>query len=676
MSMKRTGTGALVACGLVAATLLVSAPAQARITRIEITSTESPTFEGTSFGDAGQYEKLRGRAFGEVDPNAFPDNKITDIKLAPRNSRGMVEYSTEIIILRPIDAAKGNHRLFYELSNRGTVLALRVLNNGPGAAPTRTDYPSTAADAGNGFLMRQGYTMLFSGWDTTAPPGGGRLLTTVPIAKNPDGSSIVGPALEELIFDNVTTQVGRLTYPAATLDQTQAMLTVRTHYADTPVEIPASGWEYVTNRSIRLLPAGTTFAPGRLYEFKYPATDPTVAGLSFAIVRDLSAFFKNADADDAGNPNPIAGQAKLVYANATSQPARLLRDYIDLGFNQVGRHGKAIDGILNWIAGGSGGFFNYRFAQPFRTHRQHIARYTPERIFPFAWQLLFDPVTKQLDGRIVRCTLTRTCPKIIEANSANEYWVKGGSLLHTDTRGHDLLREPRDVRLYFFSSYPHLPSAGTIPICQQPLNPLTPGIGMRPLLVDLDDWVSRHRAPPRSRLPRRVNGTLVPSLPQAQEGFPNIPGVTYNGLMTTGDLFDFGPQFKQGILTTLPPIITSPYPVFVPKTDEDGNDIAGVRFPNVAVPTATYTGWALRTAAFAGDDLCDAFGQRIPFAQTKAERLAKGDPRLSIEERYPTHENYVNKVAKAARKLERERFLVPEDVDQTIQAAEDSDIGK
>ena len=184
--------------------------------------------------------------------------------------------------------------------------------------------------------------------------------------------------------------------------------------------------------------------------------------------------------------------------------------------------------------------------------------------------------------------------------------------------------------------------------------------------------------PPASRVPRRADGTLVPALPQAGVGFPTIPGVTYNGLTTTGDLFDFGPLFGQGILTTLPPLIPSgsPYPVFVPKTDADGNDVAGIRLPDIAVPLATYSGWNVRAAAFAGDDLCDASGQKIDFAQTKAERLAAGDPRLSIEERYPSHGAYVSAVVQAANGLQRDRFLLDEDVEQIIEAASETRIGK
>ncbi|MBA3439097.1 MAG: hypothetical protein H0T92_04425, partial [Pyrinomonadaceae bacterium] len=624
--------------------------AEAHITRIEITRVESPTFEGTSFGDVGQYEKLRLRAFGEVDPNDPRNAVITDIELAPRNARGMVEYSTDVFILKPVDSSRGNHRLFYHMNNRGDIggppMGISVLfafNNGGGG-----NDPTTAADAGNGFLMRQGYTIVSSGWDAGVAPGNNRLTITVPTARNPDGSTIVGPALEEFVIDNAITMTGALTYPAATLDKSQASLTVRVHYTDPPEAVSAADWEYVNDRAIKLLPAGTPFQQGRLYEFTYPATDPIVAGLGFVATRDLAAFLRHAVTDDAGNLNPLAGDVQAIYTFGISQPSRFMRDYMHLGFNEDEEARPVFDGILNWVGGGSGIFVNYRFAQPGRTHRQHIGRWYPEREFPFANQVIFDPHTEKTDGRLGRCVTSNTCPKIFEVNSSNEYWVKAGSLLHTDTLGNDL-RGHRNIRHYLFSSLPHATFSGP-GTCQQPRNPVVPNPGLRALLVALDEWVSEGKKPPRSRVPRRANGTLAPSLPQERVGFPFIPGITYNGLMTTGDLFDFGPLFDQGVLTILPPVLVgSPYPVFVPRTDADGNDIAGIRLPEIAVPLATYTGWALRAAAFAGDDLCDAAGQKIDFRQTKTERLVIGDPRLSIEERYPTHEKYVKKVGHAAK---------------------------
>ncbi|TMQ06276.1 MAG: hypothetical protein E6J90_46870 [Deltaproteobacteria bacterium] len=491
----RAATPTLLAAAIGCALLGAPALAEAHITRIEITQVESPAFGGAAFGDVGLYEKLIGRAFGEVDPRAPENRAITDIELAPRNARGMVEYDTGILILRPVDPAKGNRRLFYELTNRGVILSLRALDDSPNPSTTNP----AAADAGNGFLMRRGYTLLYTGWDLSAV---GPFASHFPVATQRNGAPIVGPAIDELIFDNppaVQPMTATLSYPAAALDTAQATLTVRSHYGDAQTAIPATGWRFNDARTIQLLPEGTRFDPGRLYELAYQARNPVVSGLALAAVRDTPAFLHRATTDDTGAANPLAGRIDVVIGHGISQPARLLHDLVHLGFNRDERGHQVFDGILSYIAGASSGFFNYRFAQPFRTHRQHIGRWTPERVFPFANQLLFDPVTDRFGGRLVRCTLTGTCPKILEANSSNEYWVKGGSLLHTDTRGHDLLFDAPGVRTYLFSSLPHSPSAGP-GICEQGRNPLSPAPGLRALLVDLDDWISHRTPPPASRL--------------------------------------------------------------------------------------------------------------------------------------------------------------------------------
>ena len=286
----------------------LAAPAYARITRIEIATVQSPTFEGVSFGTAGQYEKLAGRFFGEVDPADPLNALITDIRLAPRNARGMVEYSGNLLIIRPMDPTKGNHRLLFEINNRGNILSFGLFND---AAKNSND-PSTAADAGNGFMMRQGYTLVWGAWDavsgTRPDVGGGPFLLDAPIARNPDGSDIIGPSLEEFVIDDDRTSVEPLTYPAASLDTARAVLTYRAQVEDQPMSVPADQWRYnAGGTSISLLPEGTKFKTGMLYELVYPAKNPKVAGLGFAATRDLAAFLRYANADDAGNPNPLAG---------------------------------------------------------------------------------------------------------------------------------------------------------------------------------------------------------------------------------------------------------------------------------------------------------------------------------------------------------------------------------
>jgi hypothetical protein len=351
---------------------------------------------------------------------------------------------------------------------------------------------------------------------------------------------------------------------------------------------------------------------------------------------------------------------------------------------------KAVDGMLNYIGGGNGIYMNYRFAQPTRTQRQHIARWFPEFQFPFADLTIFDPVTRQIGGRLARCEETNTCPNIFEANSENEFWAKGGSMLLTDGQGHDLdLSRTPNVRYYQLSSFQHgTGNSTTTGICRQFGNPLSSAPVERALLVDLDQWVSEGVPPPPNHVPSIRDGTLVPSLPQSGQGFPNIPNVSYttttptpnttlpqtqfvayNGILHTGDLWDFGPQFDKGIVSIIPPdALGTPYKIFVPKTDADGNDIAGIRVPSVTVPIATYTGWGLRAGNAADPvpivDGCDATGQYIPFPNTIAQRMATNDPRLSLQERYGnsagTNADYVAKVEAAAQALVSQRFLIEE----------------
>jgi hypothetical protein len=672
--VKTTSPNTAIGCclALTGVVLCAAPPAQARVTQVVVTATESPTFGGKSFGAVGQYERISGQIVGEVDP-ADPLNAIIiDVGLAPKNPNGTVSYSTDFQILRPIDRTKGNKRLLYEITNRGRTNALETLNDSKTGNDT-----TTSGDAGNGFLMRNGYVLLETGWDFSAPRNGKLFTATVPVAKNPDGSAITGPNTEEFVIDKeMTAAARRLTYPAASADKSKASLTVRRNYADAPIPVPASGWDYVDAKLNAVkLTSGDFGGPGSfgstaLYEFTYVAKDPVVASLGLTAIRDVATYLRNAETDDKGTPNPLAGDVSYIYSFCSSQPCRTMHDYVQLGFNQPERAAGAVplafDGILNWKAGGSGLFINYRFSQPVRTHRQHIARWTPEYQFPFADQMLTDTVTGKTDSRLRRCEATATCPKTFEANSSNEYWAKAASMMQTDSLGHDL-GGVANVRYYLLSSLPH--GGGNGPgICAQPRNPLRPNAALRALLVDLDAWVAAGTAPPADRMPRVADGTLAPPLPQEASGFPRIPGVVYNGVHHTGDLWDFGPDFDKGFVSVLPPrLVGMPYPVFVPKADADGNDIGGVRLPEVAVPVATYTGWALRAE---GLDGCDAAGQKIAFAKTRAERLAAGDPRPSLEERYADHGAYVSAVTRAAQALRAERFLLDEDVAAATAAAQ------
>jgi hypothetical protein len=659
--------GAALVAVVMAGATLACAPAQARITKLVITETQSPAFEGRSFGSTGTYDSLRGRVTGEVDPNDPRNAVIVDLQLAPRNARGMVEYETDVLILRPTDRARSNHRLWYELSNRGRVLSFAQFND---AAETNTP-GRLAADAGNGFLMRQGYDILISGWDISAPTGGGSFTTRAPVAVQPDGQPITGPSMEEFVIEDGKTLTGVLTYPAASLDKASARLTMRERYDDAPEAVPAEGWDYANEAGTAIRLAGNApFRQGMLYEFTYVAKNPVVAGLGFAAVRDLASFARFAERDDAGTANPFAGAIEKVYTACVSQPCRTMHDFLWLGFNADERGRKAVDGVVNWVGGATGIFMNYRFAQPFRTHRQHIGRHFPEFQGPFTNQVTTDAVTGISDGRLKRCRESNTCPLIFEANSENEYWSKNMALLHVDTGGRDLADEPDNVRSYLVASAPHgggVPNTGR-GYCRLERNPMVGNAVLRALLVAMDQWASQGTAPPPSRLPRRADGTLT-GASQSESGYPALAAVAYNGRMHTGDLWDFGPDAGRGLLTTLPPrLVGTPYPALVPKVDADGNGIAGIRLPEIAAPIATYNGWGQR----ASGDGCDHYGQVIPFAATRAAREQAGDPRRSLEERYPDHAAYVTAVSAAAEALRVQRFLLEEDVARYRALAESS----
>jgi hypothetical protein len=657
--MNRTSPEGRSALSLWSAAVLLAfscGAAEARIVRMEVIERQ-PAFGGMAFGEVGPYEIIRGYAYGELDPADPHNSVIVDLELAPRNARGNVEYRTDIIVVRPRDANRGNGRLLFELNNRGDIVALSILNDG-----LRPGVLATSAGAGNGFIMRQGYTLVEVGWDATVAPGSGRLTLQAPPARQRDGSRIVGPVLEEFVIDTGDVGKGELTYPGASRDKARATLTRRTLYSDAPTTVPSSEWAYLDDRTIGLVPAGTPFQAGSLYEFTYEATDPIVVGVGLAAVRDVATHLRGAAADLTG------AQVERIYTVGASQPIRFAHDFLALGFNEGEDGFRVFDGMLNYVGGASGGFFNYRFAQPAVTHRQRIGRWYPEFAFPFANQVLTDSVTGLTDGRMRRCLLSNTCPKVFEVNSENEYWAKAMSLLHTDTTGHDIPDAP-DTRSYLLSNMPHS-SVTQSSLCQQPPNPVRPGPSLRALLVALDQWVTRGTSPPPSQLPRVADVTLVTATSQEAVGFPPIPGVTWNGRLHTGDLLDFGPEWRLGVLTVLPPtLLGTPYPILVPKTDSDGHDLAGIRQVEVAVPTATYTGWGLRRGPAAGDG-CDAIGQRIPLPSTRADRQRSGDPRLSLEERYPTDSIYVEQVRRAAQSLAERGFLLREDVERYIEQAQ------
>ena len=669
-STKRRLSSLGIATLLATSALSLAPNAHAKTTRIQILN-RTIAFGGYSFPGVGQYEVITGIAFGEVNPTNPQNSLITDIQLAPKNANGNVEYQHNFYILKPLDLNKGNRKMMYEPPNRGGK-TYQTLNN----TPSGTNDPAALTDPAvlqDSFLWTRGYTTVWSGWEHNLGALTGFTATaSFPVARNPGNTTITGPSYEYIVTGGASFT---LQYAAASATQgaPDAVLTHRVHLNDTPQVVPNSGWAYTdANRTAIKLTTGN-FTNNDIYEFSYIAKDPIVNGLGLAAIRDFNSFLRFSTQDDLGTSNPIFGYVDRIYTETSSQPGRTLNDFVHLGFNEDENHKKVFDGMMQWIAAGDGLNMNYRWSQTKRTNRNRQELLYLEGLYPFANVPTFDPISNTSDWRYKKCEQTNTCPLAMEFYSANEYWVKAGSLMSTDPTGTEDLPDHPMTRLYLLSSKQHggagnPTSRGS---CQQFLNPLDSAPVQRAMWIDLDEWSTRGVRPPNSQVPKLRDGTLVPPLPQSAVGFPSIPGVTYTGLKTTRYRLNYGPDFYQTFIPTInPPVITPPYednpangpiyPSYVPKTDSDGNDIAGIRLPELVVPLATYTGWGLRSGAWANDG-CEASGQYIPFATTMTARVAAGDPRPSVQERYPSWGLYRQQVIKAVDDLVRNRFLICDD---------------
>jgi alpha/beta hydrolase family protein len=622
----------------------LTSPLSAKVVKFEITRVESPAFEGRMFGAVGTYDRIVARATIAVAPDDPHNTVIVDIDRAPRNGQGLVEATTDVEILRPTVAANGNRRLFYEALNRGNKLGLALFND-----HVTVNDPVKAADAGNGFLMNRGYTLLWSGWQGDVAPGGGRMMFSPPVV-----AGVTGLAREDFIFDNTDDPVmAPLSYPAADLDPAKAKLSVRAREAD-PRATPADlGFAYEGPDKISIQrPDG--FDAGAIYEFIYQAKDPKVMGFGFAATRDVVSFLRHETADAAGTANPLAGRIDRAIGFGASQSGRYLHDFLYLGFNgdEAGR--TVFEGLMPHISGGKKTFTNYRFSQPGRSPYQHADMLYPGADFPFSYPVITDTLTGKTDGFLARCLAAGNCPKIIKTDSELEFYQQRASLVVTDTKG-DPLDMPDNVRLFLISNLQHFALAIAKPervkTCAFPTNPLNAGPVERALLVALDEWISNGTLPPASRYPSRSDGTLASPIID-EVGFPHIPGFDYTARLARPTVIN---------AQLMPPEKGAAYPVFVPKTDADGRDLAGIHLPTLEAPVATHTGWNLRKAGFGEGELCDNNGSMIPFATTREERLKTGDPRLSLAERYPHEGDRAAAIAKAAQQLVQDKLLLEED---------------
>ncbi|MGB8129745.1 MAG: alpha/beta hydrolase domain-containing protein [Candidatus Angelobacter sp.] len=647
---------------LLTSAILVSV-AQARVVRAEITS-RTDIQDGKPFGNSGAYEKILGRVYFAVDPANLHNRQIVDLDKAPRNAQGEVEFSADLYLLKPKDMAKGNHAVLFEVSNRGGRGILSLVNGREG-------------EFGDGFLMRQGYTIAWVGWEFDLSSQGERLRLSAPIAHGPGGKEIHG-----LVRGDFTPAEKRDDWPLGHIllgpdggnsyavdDPVSAanVLTVRDTPTGARTKIPRSDWSFAHVVDGKLMSdphfihLNSGFVPGKIYEVVYSSKNPAVVGVGLAAVRDFLSFLKY----DPQATSPV----KRVYAVGISQSGRFLRHFIYQDFNADEQGRQVMDGIIAHVAGAGRGSFNHRFAQPSRDAQPMSSLFFPTDLFPFTDLAEENPSTHAAAGLLDAASSSHSIPKVFYTNTSYEYWGRSVSLIHTTADGKKDAPMAQNTRVYFLAGLEHF----TVPFppenrvgknpdytAQQKANPNPIQWYWRALITDMDQWVKDGKEPPPSTYPKIAEKTLVPL---TEWKFPKIPGVNTPHEVSLAYRLDFGPQWKQGIVTIDPPRVGAPFGVLVPQSDPDGNDLGGVRLPELQVPLATYTGWNLRDPSIGAPEQRVSFlGSWIPLTKTAEERKKSGDPRVSIAERYKSQDEYLGKFEQAAKKLIEQRFLLQEDL--------------
>jgi hypothetical protein len=649
----------------------------------------------------GAFERLEGTAYFEVDPNDPLNAVIVNIDRAPRNARGLVEFSSSFVLIKPVDVSRGNGKLLYGLNNRGTNIELPFHSFPP--------VPTESADEGDGLFFKLGFSFVDAGWAGDIETTEDRLGATFPVAVQPDGSPIVAPIRIEYRGGGYTVPLkgnGRfLSYETADTRTTASTLTSRDGIGGTRTPLASDRWAFGSCPTGRAsLVASTTdiclfdgFDIHQVYELTYPAKNPWVMGLAYAVTRDLASFLRYQTADDEGSPNPLRideGSVRRVYGLGISSTGMYLRDFIYLGFNEDEGRRQVFDAVRIQVAGTHRLLANIEFADPNVYSRQdRKPDFTSHSIPPLTYAVTTDPISGIRDGILKR---PETDPFVFHLDSSNEFWQMNASLNVHDGLGNPV-PIPDNVRLYSMASHSHGGSTGVgarptdrrLPHgsenqCAHPNNSyssdgMDPSSSpvMRALLVALDEWVDRGVEPPPSAYPDVRNGTLA-TLQTAADAFPLIPNVSFPTVLNELYAFDHGPMFSSrgGRMTLIPPVRGRPYEVLVPMPDRDGQDVAGIRTLDIAVPVGTNTGWNLHAPGPQDGDLCEMSGSFIPFATTLEERLEKGDPRRSLEERYGDHAGFVEAVRRAAARSVTQRVLLEDDATILIAMAEDSDILK
>ena len=624
---------------------------------------------GKPFGEAGPYEQIRGKLNFAVDPK-HPDHQvITDIGLAPTGKDGMVHFSADFLLLKPVNPVAGG-RLLYDVVNRGNGVTVSSFNDV--ARGGASDEP----DLGSGFLMRHGFTVAACGWQTDAPAGG--MLLYAPEAMK-DGAPLQGltyiqyqvnrPAYSLQLLDR-----NHRSLPAADLSEAKATLTVREHFDAPATIIDRPLWQFarwedgkaIPDRDYVCLPAG--FQPGLVYELVYTTVGAPVIGLGFLAMRDSASFLKYGS---AAQGNPCAETIQYAYSYGASQSGRFQREFLYLGLNAEEAGRTVFDGKLIHIASSRRGEFNLRYGQP----STNVLR-APGNSLPFTYTRQTDLITGESGGLLDRLAARNAVPKIIATNSGVEYWWSGASLTHMDVTGTQDVEPPADVRIYYFAGTQH--GSGSLPLTdttadgaklKSPLNTTDYRPLQRAALLNLDRWVREGVEPPPSQHPRLADGTAVPR-EQLEGTFRSLPRVEFPKALPQRRRLDFGDEMTKGV-PLYPAKDGEPYAMRVSAVDADGNEVAGVRSAHLRAPLATYTGWALRHKDSGPEGyIVPLQGATLVFPRSAQERIATGDPRLSIDERYSSREDYAAKVRAVCEDMVKEGLLLPEDVSNVVAQAE------
>ena len=644
------------------------------VVKIDITARE-PLADGEAFDRAGAYEYLQGTAHFAVDPLHPRNAVITDLELAPRQADGTVAFTADFGMLRPVDAERGNRRMFFDVVNRGRKTVMPRFND----APDIVDH-TLPPNPGNGFLMRRGYTVVWCGWQVDVPPTPGLMGLQSPEALAPDGP-LQGRILIQFQVNETTQQLllsdrEHTPHPAAHADEAAALLQVRDHPNAPATEIPRAAWSFVQmdgDAASNFIHLHTGFEPGRIYQLVYTTRGSRIVGLGFAAVRDIASFLKYGGAADG---NPCAGRLDYAYAFGASQSGRFLRQMIYHGLAEDEKERLALDGVIPHVAGAMRGEFNLRFGQP----SKDVCFIIPE-MFPFTDTPQTDPLTG-LQGSLLEEPETRgKVPKVMFTNTSAEYWRGDAALIHTDLETMRDQEESPSVRRYHFAGTHH--TSGLFPLAgwraadgmrgQLPFNTVDLNPLLRAALINLDRWASEGVPAPGSRHPSLDDGTSVPSDSLAP-AFAEMPGVRFPPEVTRALRLDYGPETGRGRTLKLPAGEGETYPALVSDVDADGNERAGIRLPDLSVPLATHTGWNLRHESVGNPDLVIGItgglaGWTLPFAATRADREANNDPRPSIDERYASREEYLRRVQAAAHELIAAGYVLAEDLPRIEAAA-------